>query len=69
MTKQKREDIRAAVREAEEFIRRAKKVAIDFDSLEMRGSSTVFCDTRLSSSMRRQSMELTRALADLRRAR
>ena len=53
------EQIQKCIAEAEEFIRRAKKVK----------EETAYCQPRETGEVRRQSMELTRALADLRQGR
>lgn len=52
------EQIQKCIAEAEEFIRRAKEI-----------DSHAYWGTRQTGEVRRQSMELTRALADLRQGR
>ena len=58
--------IRIAKREAEEFIRRAKDVLNETDPKEPANSVWLW-GTPATGALRRQSMELTRALAKMRR--
>ena len=59
------ETIRKARAEAREFDRRAKEL---LDAYEAEGNAWMrVVGGRLSGSLRRQSMELTRALAEMRR--
>jgi|GEM_PF-2289205 hypothetical protein len=59
--------IRKAKREAEEFVRRAKVVLDVTDPSEPARSAWMF-GTPDTAALRRQSMELTRALAEMRKA-
>jgi hypothetical protein len=59
--------IRKAKREAEEFVRRAKIVLDETEPKEPANSSWMW-GTANTAALRRQSMELTRALAEMRRA-
>lgn len=59
--------IRKAKREAEEFVRRAKIVLDETEPSEPAKSAWMF-GTPATAALRRQSMELTRALAEMRRA-
>lgn len=62
------ENIKAAVKVAKEFIERSKPVLADHGTYQMGGhtfhNSPSPCDT---GALRRQSMELTRALAKMRK--
>jgi glutaredoxin len=55
--------VKEAKREAEEFVKRAKELLIDYPS-----SPVIYIDSNAKSgALRRQSMELTRALAKMRK--
>lgn len=58
--------IRKAKREAEEFVKRAKAVLDETDPKEPAHSSWLW-GTQKTGALRRQSMELTRALAEMRK--
>ena len=58
-----KKQITKAKKEAEEFIKRAREVLADPESLAF---VEIGCGNRDSGALRRQSMELTRALSDLR---
>lgn len=57
------EGIKKALKEANEFIRRAKSVLYDPN-----GVGYIFAGGAKTGALRRQSMELTRALANMRRS-
>lgn len=59
----RRQELITAVYEAEKFLRRAKMI-----KSEKIGSSEYIPPGRDSAALRRQSMELTRSLADLRKS-
>ena len=64
------ETIRVAIREAERFIERARAAEAAFGWHEFTNPSGGFWvndNTKLTGAARRASMDLTRALADLRR--
>jgi len=59
----KHENIKKAIAEAQEFIKRGRAVMEDNKQYDTYGISS----SALSGALRRQSMELTRALADMRK--
>lgn len=61
----RKDNIKRCVKEAKEFIKRAKEVLAELDK---ENSDRVFSGTKASGALKRQSMELSRSLADLRRS-
>lgn len=59
--------IRAAVKEATEFLKRAKVALEDKDSWTNEGTTYLSLKPRHTAALRRQSMELTHSLAALRK--
>lgn len=59
--------IKATVKEATEFLKRAKVALDDKDSWTHDGTTHLSLRSRHTAALRRQSMELTRSLAALRK--